>query len=106
MADLTGAKASSHNVLVPVGGELVPPLPHLADIVSHWNETFPDMRMSIVTPREFMEKIKGVQASLPMMSGELASGRFSSVRSGGLSARVKLKQMNRQLESMLYLAEL
>ncbi|MFW9802191.1 MAG: alpha-mannosidase [Candidatus Thorarchaeota archaeon] len=106
VAELAGAKASSQNVLVPVGGELVPPLPHLADIVSHWNETFPDMRMSIVTPREFTEKIKAVQASLPMMSGELASGRFSSARSGGLSARVKLKQMNRQLESMLYLTEL
>jgi alpha-mannosidase len=106
VAELTGAKASSQNVLVPIGGELVPPLPHLADIVSQWNDTFPDMRMSIVTPREFTEKIKAVQASLPMMSGELASGRFSSARSGGLSARVKLKQMNRQLESMLYLAEL
>jgi alpha-mannosidase len=106
VAELTGEKASSKNVFVPVGGELVPPLPHLADIVSRWNETFPDMRMSIVTPREFTEKIKAVQASLPMMSGELASGRFSSARSGGLSARVKLKQMNRQLESMLYLTEL
>ncbi|MFW9889041.1 MAG: glycoside hydrolase family 38 C-terminal domain-containing protein, partial [Candidatus Thorarchaeota archaeon] len=106
VAELTGAKASSQNVLVPVGGELVPPLPHLADIVSQWNETFPDMRMSIVTPREFTEKIRAVQASLPMVSGELASGRFSSSRSGGLSARVKLKQMNRQLESMLYLTEL
>jgi alpha-mannosidase len=91
---------------VPVGGELVPPLPHLADIVSKWNETFPDMRMSIITPREFTEKIKAVQASLPMISGELSSGRFSSVRSGGLSAHVKLKQMNRQLETLLYLAEL
>ncbi len=106
VADITGEKASSNNILVPVGGELVPPLPHLADIVSQWNETFPDMRMSIVTPREFTEKIKAVQASLPMISGELSSGRFSSVRSGGLSAHVKLKQMNRQLETLLYLAEL
>jgi alpha-mannosidase len=106
VADISGEKASSNNVLVPVGGELVPPLPHLADIVSQWNDTFPDMRMSIVTPREFTEKVKAVQASLPMISGELSSGRFSSARSGGLSARVKLKQMNRQLETMLYLAEL
>ncbi|MHA2354861.1 MAG: alpha-mannosidase [Candidatus Thorarchaeota archaeon] len=106
VADISGEKASSNNVLVPVGGELVPPLPHLADIVSQWNETFPDMRMSIVTPREFFEKLKAVQASLPMISGSLSSGRFSSARSGGLSARVKLKQMNRQLETMMYLAEL
>ncbi|MFW9967102.1 MAG: alpha-mannosidase [Candidatus Thorarchaeota archaeon] len=106
VADITGEKASSNNVLVPVGGELVPPLPHLADIVSQWNATFPDMRMFIVTPREFTEKMKSVQASLPMISGELSSGRFTSSRSGGMSARVKLKQMNRQLETMLYLAEL
>ena len=106
VADITGEKASSNNVLVPVGGELVPPLPHLADIVSQWNATFPDMRMSIVIPREFAEKMKSVQASLPMISGELSSGRFTSSRSGGMSARVKLKQMNRQLETMLYLAEL
>ncbi|MFW9847118.1 MAG: alpha-mannosidase [Candidatus Thorarchaeota archaeon] len=106
VVESSGRKASSHNVLIPVGGELVPPLPHLADIVSQWNTTFPDMRMSIVTPREFTEKLKAVQASLPMISGELSSGRFAPSRSGGLSTRVKLKQKNRQLETLLYLSEL
>ena len=102
----TGEKASSKNVFVPVGGELVPPLPHLIDIVNQWNDVFPDMRMTIVTPREFTDKIKAIQAAMPTISGELSSGRFSGVRSGGLSARVKLKQMNRSLETLLYLCEL
>ncbi|MFQ5834255.1 MAG: hypothetical protein ACE5H4_16240, partial [Candidatus Thorarchaeota archaeon] len=102
----TGSKAVSNNVFVPVGGEMVPPLPHLIDIVNQWNGTFSDMKMTIVTPREFTEKSKAVQAAMPMISGELSSGRFTGVRSGGLSARVKLKQMNRVLETLLYLCEL
>jgi len=102
----TGEKAASNNVFVPVGGELVPPLPHLIDIVNQWNDVFPDMRMTIVTPREFTDKIKAIQAAMPTISGELSSGRFSGVRSGGLSAHVKLKQMNRSLETLLYLCEL
>ncbi len=106
VVESNGEKASSNNLLIPVGGDLAPPLPHLADVVSQWNSTFPDMRMSIVTPREFTEKVKAVQASLPVISGQFSSGRFSSVRSGGLSSRVKLKQMNRRLETLLYLAEL
>jgi alpha-mannosidase len=102
----TGEQAASNNVFVPVGGELVPPLPHLIDIVNQWNDVFPDMRMTIVTPREFTDKLKAIQAAMPTISGELSSGRFSGVRSGGLSARVKLKQMNRSLETLLYLCEL
>lgn len=104
--ELASSKSSSNNVFIPVGGDLAPPLPHLADVTTHWNKTFPDMRMFIVTPREFTEKIRAVQASLPVVSGSLTSGRFSTSRSGGLSSRVKLKQLNRQLETMLYLAEL
>lgn len=102
----TGSKAVSNNVFVPVGGEMVPPLPHLIDIVNQWNGTFSDMKMTIVTPGEFTEKLKAVQAAMPMISGELSSGRFTGVRSGGLSARVRLKQMNRVMETLLYLCEL
>ncbi len=102
----TGEKASSNNVFLPVGGELVPPLPHLNDIVTQWNTTFSDMRITIVTPGEFADKLKSVQADLPMISGSLDSGRFTGIRSGGLAARPKLKLMNRRLETLLYLSEL
>ncbi|TFF95526.1 hypothetical protein EU546_03155, partial [Candidatus Thorarchaeota archaeon] len=47
------ATAASKNLFIPVGGELIPPLPHLNDIVDQWNAAFPDMRMVIVTPHEF-----------------------------------------------------
>jgi alpha-mannosidase len=43
---------------------------------------------------------------MPIISGELSSGRFSGISSGGLSGRVELKIKNRKLESLLYLAEL
>ena len=102
----TGEKACSNNVFLPVGGELVPPLPHLNDVVTQWNSTFPDMRITIVTPGEFSDKLKGVQTNLPFISGSLDSGRFSGIRSGGLSARPKLKIMNRRLETLLYLCEI
>ncbi|TFH04629.1 MAG: hypothetical protein E4H14_14340 [Candidatus Thorarchaeota archaeon] len=102
----TGEKASSNNIFLPVGGELVPPLPHLSEIVTQWNTTFSDMRIAIVTPGEFADKLKGVQVNLPMISGSLDSGRFTGIRSGGLAARPKLKIMNRRLESLLYLCEL
>ncbi|MGY5875947.1 MAG: glycoside hydrolase family 38 C-terminal domain-containing protein [Candidatus Thorarchaeota archaeon] len=100
------SKASSSNLFVPVGGELVPPLPHLGDIVKQWNQTFPDMRTVIVTPQEYTDKLRSVQAELPVISGSLIAGRFTGVRSGGLSARVRLKIKNRRLETLLYLAEL
>ncbi len=101
-----GSNAVSHNLFLPVGGELVPPSPHLADIVSRWNETFPDMRSVIVTANEFVDKLKTVEANLPIVTGSLDAGRFTSIRSGGLSSRVKLKQKNRTLETLLYLVEL
>ncbi|UCE09529.1 MAG: hypothetical protein JSW61_11235 [Candidatus Thorarchaeota archaeon] len=106
IVDTTSPRAVSQNVFVPVGGELVPPLPHLVDIVNQWNSTFPDMKMVIATPREFADKLKSVKAELPVISGSLSSGRFSGVRSGGLSSRVKLKVMNRKLETLLHLLEL
>ncbi|MDF1538822.1 MAG: glycoside hydrolase family 38 C-terminal domain-containing protein [Candidatus Thorarchaeota archaeon] len=106
LIDETGPKSASHNIFLPVGGELVPPPPHLADIVSKWNETFPETRASISTPHEFTEKLKTVQSDLPIISGELSSGRFTAMRSGGLSSRIKLKILNRRLETLLYLCEL
>jgi alpha-mannosidase len=102
----TGDRASSPNIYLPVGGELVPPLPHLAEIIDRWNETFSDMRAVIVTPHEFIEKLKSVQASLPLISGPLMAGRFSGIRSAGLSSRIRLKSMSRRLESLLFLAEI
>ncbi|TFG12709.1 hypothetical protein EU537_08420 [Candidatus Thorarchaeota archaeon] len=100
-------KASvSNNLFLPVGGVLVPPLPHLADIIKKWNETFLDMRSVILTPLEFSEKLKISRARNPVISGELNSGRFSTIASGGLSSRVSLKMKNRELETLLYLTEL
>ena len=98
--------ASSKNIFIPVGGNLVPPLPHLGDIVKQWNTTFPDMTAVIATPREFIERIKTVQSHLPVITGTMDSGRFSRIQSGGLSARMELKIKNRKLEILLYLVEL
>ncbi|TFF94389.1 hypothetical protein EU546_04955 [Candidatus Thorarchaeota archaeon] len=106
IVERTGDSAVSQNVFLPVGGELAPPLPHLNNVVERWNSTFPDMRIDIVTPREFVDKIKNVQASMPTISGPLVSGRFHGMRSGGLSSRVLLKLQNRRLETLLYLCEL
>jgi hypothetical protein len=92
--DDTKENAVSKNVFVPVGGNLVPPLPHLRDIVKQWNATFPDMKAVIATPREFIERLKTVQSYLPIITGPLNSGRFSRIHSGGISARVELKIKN------------
>ncbi len=101
-----GRRATSTNLFIPVGGELVPPPPHLDGIVRQWNETFPDMHAVVVVPNEFATKQRAVQANMPVISGELASGRFAPVRSGGLSSRVRLKLANRRLEGLLYLLEI
>ncbi len=105
VVDRSSQHASSQNIFMPVGGELVPPAPHLADIVREWNQTFPDMRAVIVTPREFAEKLKTVQSGLATISENLTAGRFAPVRLGGLSSRVDLKIKNRRLETLLYLVE-
>ncbi len=101
-----GPRAASHNLFVPVGGALVPPPPHLVDIVREWNRAFADMRAVVVTPREFADKVRSVQSKLSTIAGPLISGRFAPVRLGGLSSRVRLKILNRRLETLLYLVEL
>lgn len=106
IVDAMGSHAVSNNLLIPVGGDMVPPLPHLADIVHRWNATFPDVKMAIVTPREFIDKAKTVQGRMPAIQGGLYGGRFASMHQGGLSARIKLKVLNRKLENLLYLVEL
>jgi alpha-mannosidase len=106
IVDVVGDRATSQNVFIPVGGELVPPLPHLSDVVEKWNSTFPDMRLDIVTASEFAGKIKSVQAAMPVIAGPLSSGRFAGIRSGGLSSRILLKMSSRRLEGLLYLCEL
>ncbi|RLI59611.1 MAG: hypothetical protein DRO93_08245 [Candidatus Thorarchaeota archaeon] len=106
IVDSVGGRAASQNLFIPVGGELVPPAMHLSDIVREWNSTFEDMRAVIVTPREFAERLKAVQSQLPTITGPLCSGRFAPVRHGGLSSRISLKILNRQLETLLYLVEL
>ncbi len=105
VVDTMESAAVSKNLFVPVGGELIPPLPHLHDITNQWNNTIPDMKMVIVTPQEFTEKLKAVQAQLPAISGPLMSGRFFSMYEGSLSSRIKLKLKNRELEGLLYLVE-
>ncbi|MHA2266148.1 MAG: glycoside hydrolase family 38 N-terminal domain-containing protein [Candidatus Thorarchaeota archaeon] len=106
IVETTGEIAASNNVFVPVGGELVPPLPHLVNVVDTWNKTFADMKMVVATPREFTDKMKSVQANMPLITGELNTGRFTGNRTGTLSARVRLKILNRKLETLLYLTEL
>ncbi|MBN2230649.1 MAG: hypothetical protein JW779_13755 [Candidatus Thorarchaeota archaeon] len=106
LVEETGEISVSKNVFLPVGGELVPPLPHLNDIVDQWNKTFPDMRITIATAGEYADKLKSVQATMPTITGPLLSGRFTGMRSGGLSTRPQLKLMNRKLETLLYLCEL
>ncbi len=98
-------RSVSSNLFIPVGGELVPPPPHLADLVHKWNMTFQDTRLVITTPREYIDKIKSVQAEFPVIAGPLIAGRFAGIRSGGLSGRIRLKLLNRELEGLLYMIE-
>lgn len=104
--DAMSNRAVSNNLAIPTGGDLVPALPHLSDIANRWNSTFPDMRMTIATPRQFTDKAKTVQARMPVIQGGLYSDRFASMHQGGLSARTKLKVLNRRLETLLHLVEL
>lgn len=98
-------RAVSSNLFIPVGGELVPPPPHLADIVNRWNSTFKDTRLVITTPGEYVDRIKSVQGNLPILTGPLIEGRFTGIRSGGLSGHIRLKLLNRRLEGLLYMLE-
>ncbi|MBS3794499.1 MAG: alpha-mannosidase [Candidatus Thorarchaeota archaeon] len=96
----------SGNLFLAMGGELVAPPMQLSEVIETWNELFGDMRSTIVTPSEYVEKIKSVQAKLPKIQGPLLSNRFRHVASGGLSSRVELKLLNRKLEGLLYVTEI
>ncbi|MBD3160408.1 MAG: hypothetical protein GF309_16630 [Candidatus Lokiarchaeota archaeon] len=99
------ARNISGNLFLAMGGELVAPPMQLSEVIEAWNEFFGDMASTIVTPLEYVEKMKSVQARLPKISGPLLSNRFRHIASGGLSSRVELKLLNRRLESLLYVTE-
>ncbi|MEM2143476.1 MAG: glycoside hydrolase family 38 C-terminal domain-containing protein, partial [Candidatus Thorarchaeota archaeon] len=106
LVERTGEISASPNVFIPLGGGLVPLPANLSDTLKHWNLVFPEARISVLTPREFIDKLLATQSNLATISGPLTSERFVSVHPGGLSSRSVLKILSRTLEGLLYLLEL
>jgi alpha-mannosidase len=62
----------------------------------------PDLHLVESSPQEFAEFIRQKLEDLPMVQGELNSGKYAATFPGTLSARTYLKIMSRDCEQLLY----
>jgi hypothetical protein len=53
-------------------------------------------------PRDYVQELQGKLGKLPIIAGELISGKYGAVFPGTLSTRTYLKIMNRDCEQLLY----
>ncbi len=62
----------------------------------------PDIHLNEVNPAEFSEIVSQKLQDLPLIAGELNSGKYGATFPGTFSARTYLKVMNRDCEHLLY----
>jgi alpha-mannosidase len=87
--------AVTDHILACGGGDITPPEPQLIPMIEEYNRRQNDYELVPATPSEFFEAIKD-HPNLPVVTGDL-----NPVFQGCYSARIEIKQWNRQLENLL-----
>jgi mannosylglycerate hydrolase len=72
--------------------------PEIPEIVSQWNEKFPDKVMIQNDFEYYINKILNLNPTLKSFKGELRGGRYAHLLSGVFSARMWIKQRNTSIE--------
>jgi alpha-mannosidase len=91
--------ALTPHLLAVSGADLTPVQPHATGIFAEYNRTSDDLEFVISTPQEYFDQIKGA-AEFPVREGDI-----NPVFQGTYSARIKIKQWNRRMETLLGDAE-
>ena len=93
--------ATTNNVLLMNGydQEMVPD--DVLPIIRRINEELKNIQLIQTTPEKYLQAVQKKNPPLEILTGEQNNGRYISVFPGTLSARMYLKQMNRQCENQL-----
>jgi mannosylglycerate hydrolase len=72
--------------------------PEIPEIVTQWNEKYPDKLMIQNDFEYYINKILELNPTLKSFTGELRGGRYAHLLSGVFSARMWIKQRNNAIE--------
>jgi len=93
--------ATTNNILFMNGYDRETVPDDVLPLIKKINPTLKDIQIVQTTPEKYLETIRKKHASLRTLKGTQNSGRYVSVFPGTLSARIYLKQMNRECENQL-----
>ncbi len=93
--------ATTNNVLLMNGydQEMVPD--DVLPLIKKINTNLEDIQLVQTTPEKYLEAVQKENSSLLILKGTQNNGRYISVFPGTLSARMYLKQMNKECENQL-----
>ncbi len=72
--------------------------PEIPEIVSQWNELYPDALLEQNDFEYYVDKVLSIKPQLKTFQGELRGGKYHNLLSGVLSARMWIKQRNTAIE--------
>jgi len=72
--------------------------PEIPEIVSQWNEIYPDILLEQNDFEYYIDKVLSAKPKLKTHQGELRGGKYANLLSGVLSARMWIKQRNTAIE--------
>jgi alpha-mannosidase len=87
-----------HCLLALTGADITPPEAHLPGMIEHYNRSQDRYELVFSTPQKYFEEVTkhGAHEALPVIEGD-----FNGVFHGCYSARIAVKQRNRELETAL-----
>ncbi len=90
------SRQSRHQCMLALtGADITPPDLHLPAMVEQYNEAQSDYELIFSTPARYLEELRA-SGELPVETGD-----FNGVFHGCYSARIRVKQRNRELETAL-----
>ncbi len=84
------------HILALSGADLTAVQPHATEIFDQFNAAHDDLEIRVSTPKEYFDTVRGL-AEYPIFQGDL-----NPVFQGCYSARIKIKQWNRKMETLLH----
>ncbi len=91
--------AATNYILMPSGSGVTLPQDETCEIVKKWNKVHKNSEIKISTPSEFFEKLEEFKDKLPVIKGEMYSGKYSQIFPDVASTRIWIKKNLRKYEN-------
>lgn len=106
-------RATTENILILNGSDFTPPFDWNVELIRYWNEKFAKktrIRIIFSSPERFIKAVKAERSQFPIVKGEILGvgppSQGPNTFPGTYSSRPKIKKNVRDLERLLYNAEL